>query len=467
VFIRSLRFSDSATRVRTLPGWDQNSWGYHGDDGLVYSSDSTKGTKFGPTLGGSDIVGCGINYTTNKAFFTRNGDLLGHAFNSLPTSGPTSLPLYPFVGLQRPGDCIRANFGHEKFAFDIDAYAQEAKEAAWSTRQSTEIDLATLGQHFNKEAAHYKRQEQTLMDNLILEYLEHHGYVDTAKVFREQSTANLAGSAIKPESDAPMDIDNYNDVSATHIHRRTEIVNYVRAGEIDAALEGLERWFPGVLRGPAIKAEEEGSMYEDAETLSPENFLWLKLRCRKFIELVLHAAEVGRRAAAGEGQMDVDEYSSYSAISRKKPHTSQQDAILQQAVTYGQNLQSDYRQASDADPRVRDMFRRTFGILAWADPIGAGGLSAQVAGKEARYALAEEVRKSILSECQTLFTATGFLAYVSNSLGSQGHPTQPTLETAFRRTSVCLNELAMLGSGAAAYMDMQKEFRSDAADAVF
>jgi hypothetical protein len=27
-----------------------------------------------------DILGCGVDYTTGRAFFTRNGELLGHAF---------------------------------------------------------------------------------------------------------------------------------------------------------------------------------------------------------------------------------------------------------------------------------------------------------------------------------------------------------------------------------------------------
>lgn len=46
---------------------------------------------------------------------------------------------------------------------------------------------------------------------------------------------------------------------------------------------------------------------------------------------------------------------------------------------------------------------------------------------------------------------------------SQGLSTQPMLETVYRRTSVCLAELAMMGQGSAAYVDLQKEFGSGGA----
>ena len=41
---------------------------------------------------------------------------------------------------------------------------------------------------------------------------------------------------------------------------------------------------------------------------------------------------------------------------------------------------------------------------------------------------------------------------------SQGKPTHPALETLYRQTAACVIQLGLLGVGAAAFADMQKEF---------
>lgn len=49
--------------------WEANSYGYHGDDGLLYHGQG-KGDTFGPTYIANDIVGAGINYASQEFFFT-------------------------------------------------------------------------------------------------------------------------------------------------------------------------------------------------------------------------------------------------------------------------------------------------------------------------------------------------------------------------------------------------------------
>ena len=41
---------------------------------------------------------------------------------------------------------------------------------------------------------------------------------------------------------------------------------------------------------------------------------------------------------------------------------------------------------------------------------------------------------------------------------SQGKPAHPALETLYRQTAACVIQLGLLGVGAAAFADMQKEF---------
>lgn len=66
-----------------LPGWDKQSYGYHGDDGNSFSS-SGNGKSYGPTFTTDDIIGCGVNLVTNTCFYTKNGHNLGIAFQDLP-----------------------------------------------------------------------------------------------------------------------------------------------------------------------------------------------------------------------------------------------------------------------------------------------------------------------------------------------------------------------------------------------
>jgi hypothetical protein len=59
-----------------------------------------EGTSKGwPKSTTGDVIGCGIDFTTGQAFFTRNGECIGNAFSGLAKRGR----LFPAVGLRTPG----------------------------------------------------------------------------------------------------------------------------------------------------------------------------------------------------------------------------------------------------------------------------------------------------------------------------------------------------------------------------
>jgi hypothetical protein len=60
----------------TFPGWEEFTWGYHSDDGKVYT-EGASGRKYGPKFGKGDIVGCGVDWKSEAYFFTLNGKFLG------------------------------------------------------------------------------------------------------------------------------------------------------------------------------------------------------------------------------------------------------------------------------------------------------------------------------------------------------------------------------------------------------
>ena len=123
-------FSGSKASLEKLPGWEPESWAYHGDDGKSFCCQHT-GKSYGPTFTVGDIIGCGINFKSGTAFFTKNGLFLGkHPMISEPQrtyqcignafKDIKDIKLYPSIGMKRPGMHIRVNFGQSPFMFDID-----------------------------------------------------------------------------------------------------------------------------------------------------------------------------------------------------------------------------------------------------------------------------------------------------------------------------------------------------------
>ncbi|KAG3021308.1 hypothetical protein JG687_00005059 [Phytophthora cactorum] len=104
--------------VGRQPGWNQKSYGYHGDDGRFYRQ-TTRGRLFGPRFGVGDTVGCGVrrnmSTTQSHVFFTSNGKELDRVVEGDIESSYTSW--YPAIGVDSYNE-VRVNFGQEPFAHD-------------------------------------------------------------------------------------------------------------------------------------------------------------------------------------------------------------------------------------------------------------------------------------------------------------------------------------------------------------
>lgn len=72
----AIGFSSEKTSLEKLPGWEPESWAYHGDDGKTFCCQLT-GKPYSQTFTSGDVIGCGVNFTTGCAFFTKNGHHLG------------------------------------------------------------------------------------------------------------------------------------------------------------------------------------------------------------------------------------------------------------------------------------------------------------------------------------------------------------------------------------------------------
>ncbi|KAL8225684.1 hypothetical protein R6Q57_018241 [Mikania cordata] len=230
----AIGFTTEGFNMRRQPGWEANSFGYHGDDGYLYRGQG-KGEAFGPTYTTGDIVGGGIDYASHKFFFTKNGQVVGTVEKDVKG------PLYPTVGVHSQNEEVSVNFGKDPFVFDIKAY-----EATQRAKQNTLIERISIPQ-----AASY---------GIVRSYLQHYGYEETLNVFDEASQTSVP----------PIPVFNQNGINehATYaLNHRKILRKLIMDGEIDAAFGKLQQLYPQIV-------EDDTSA------------IYLMLHCQKFIELI-------------------------------------------------------------------------------------------------------------------------------------------------------------------------------------
>lgn len=98
-----------------MPGWDENSVGYHSDDGKIFFSKG-KGDDYGPKFGEGDIVGLCLDTVNSRLFYTLNGKKLDYKQYNYKEE------LYPTVNFRNQGSVIRINLGSDAFLFDFENY---------------------------------------------------------------------------------------------------------------------------------------------------------------------------------------------------------------------------------------------------------------------------------------------------------------------------------------------------------
>ncbi|KAI0820628.1 SPRY-domain-containing protein [Trametes gibbosa] len=498
-------FSAPDVRLSRLPGWERNSWGYHADDGWAFPGHK-EGSAYGPTFDTGDVIGCGVDFSQNRVFYTKNGSFLGMVFENVGKASE----IYPCIGMRQTNESIRANFGSAPFRFAIEEHVRTQRDEVWEGIMETPINWSLLGLKPRRSAEGRRAAAKAIntvddeesrgpLRKLVLAYLAHHGYARTARAFQKQcadrSKTAPTMESMQPktepvEGDVAMAVDTADDTAIgsntvkttvdydsefgldQDLNTRLSITNAIIRGDIDTALSLIRAHHSSVLE------REQG-------------LVLFRLRCRKFVELVLDAGEALRRVKEAEreaaparakdptsavdgvgdsivgemdgmGAMDVDDpsHEAHSTPSTTAPTVSDialsgtssaspvpvqsthaalaavAKTALHTALSYGQTLETDYK--NDLRVGVRTHLRHTFGVVAYDDPVGAGGEVAETAGQAARDALAAEVNQAILE--------------------SQGRPAHPALETLYRQTSACITRLGQLGAGSSAFADVRREF---------
>ncbi|WVF66683.1 hypothetical protein IAT40_001424 [Kwoniella sp. CBS 6097] len=156
----SVGWMRKGTNLRRLVGWDKGSWGWHGDDGRSFEGQG-RGEPFSETWSTGDTIGCGIDFTTGRAFFTKNGRMMGHRFSNMAAG------LHPAIGLRSVGESIVVNFDGP-FMFDIDGYVRSIRDTFWreASRQQQVSEVPRL---VDQVPALIDSQDAASSDNLQLD----------------------------------------------------------------------------------------------------------------------------------------------------------------------------------------------------------------------------------------------------------------------------------------------------------
>ncbi len=386
-------FSTGEASLERLPGWETHSWGYHGDDGKMFFGEHS-GRNYGPTFGAGDVVGCGVNFNSCHAFFTKNGRDLGICFRELKKD----VVFYPTIGMKKQtGALVTANFGQRPFVFDIDDKILSEKLGVAKDITRTKIP-----------ASRKHRDEGALIQELVSQFLAHDGYVETAKAFadelrQEQQSLNNTIPANVPSATEGDDTDA--------VHRQSEypcavwpvhanspgIRRAILSGDIDEALQVTQTHFPTVLA-------------ENPEIL-------FRLKCRKWVELISQTTELNlskgptgtdRNESNGFNKasdadddfaqdMELDEHPHGDSQTNGEEKTSANENVLQydqliiEAMQYGQELQREYR---DEDGEYAKALQDIFSLVAYNDP--KGSVHGHLLDAAGRVTVAEELNSAIL-----------------------------------------------------------------------
>ncbi|OON23498.1 SPRY domain protein [Opisthorchis viverrini] len=148
------------SRFLITDGMEASSCGYHSNNGSIFHAGKELPTS-GPTFGETDVIGCGVNFVTNSVFFTKNGVFMG----PISIGRKLPYPVYPCVAIACSKCHVSANFGQQKFSFDIGQYI---------ARERAVVISAAVDRKCNDQLAH------VTMRKLVAAYLLHNGYLDSA-----------------------------------------------------------------------------------------------------------------------------------------------------------------------------------------------------------------------------------------------------------------------------------------------
>jgi len=300
----------------------------------------------------------------------------------------------------------------KKFKFDIENCIKEEKAKLWHYINS--IDLPIIKPDYSNIINNNKTSNG--LNELVLQYLVHHGYSETAQTFYKNAFAKNDKTIKQNEENKMEECDvvgagglsgiakNNEIIDMESLKNRQRIKDFVLKGDIDSAIDLTNRLYPTVLENNDI--------------------LLFNLRCRKFIEMIRKNEELDMDTedAIDDDAMDVDD--------DKTKNMSQR---IIETMKYGQELQSLY--GNDEREEIKNTLTETFSLFAYEHPNNS--VLAYLLEPSRREIVANQLNVAILE--------------------SQGEPASPAIETLYRQSAVAVRELVKYNVGAAAFINVKKD----------
>ncbi|OBS29094.1 hypothetical protein FPOA_03031 [Fusarium poae] len=362
----SIGFSSRTAGLSRPVGWEPESWGYHGDDGRCFTGQNI-GRHFGPGYNVNDVVGCGVNFKENNAFFTKNGVKIGSPFHDIARG-----KLYPTISLKKPGECIRVNFGQTPFVYNIDDMMREERDKVRKAIQAT--DGSTILPEWS---------ETELIQHLVLQFLQHDGYVETARAFAEDMRIQKEALNVNPNT---VGFEYQSDREDEDANNRQRIRRAILEGDIDRALKYTNAYYPHVL--------------EDNE------HVYFKLRCRKFIELVRKAAQLNMRDEA-------------KGIKHSSNQIMDIDLNGSENASWDTDGGENATELAELERKVNKALNEIWALPAYQNPLKEPQVS-HLLDRNGRVTVAEELNSAILLSLGKSSRAALELIYAQNSVLLEG-----------------------------------------------
>ena len=305
--------------------------------------------------------------------------------------------------------------------------------------------------------------ERQLIHRLISQYLAHDGYVDTTKAFadevRAENKALTGGNATDVK-----DLEPEKDHDAAN--RQSKIPQPLIWMTLLTAIKGIRA---AVLEGDIDRALKYTSTYYPSVLRDNEN-IYFKLRCRKFIEMIIRASDssaVAKRMHTSNGrvhddydvfdhQMELDEQLGAhhslngtsvvedweSAMDTSEEAGISADKLIVDAIQYGQELKAEF--SNDPRKEVKRALQDTLALIAYSEPRESP--LKRLLEERNRLPIAEELNDAVLGMLMFSSTEKHTLTGATVSLGKSP---ASALERVVQQTVVLLNELSEDGGPAA------------------
>lgn len=246
--------------------------------------------------------------------------------------------------------------------------------------------------------------ETEFIQQLVVQFLQHDGYIESARAFNQETRAEKNALALKSE-DAVEITDIADDEDAINRQRRPNHGNMPRNSSPYANKSETTGIRKAILEGDIDRALKYTKAYYP-RVLSENENVYFRLRCRKFIEMVLKEAtqrlEAEKRYSNGSSNgisdhqdTDMDDGAALGTEDEDMDGEDGTDNVsgVPKTVAYGQQLQAEFKD----DPRreVKKTLEEIFALVAYKDPLQSKEM-AHLLDKKGRVAVAEELNSAIL-----------------------------------------------------------------------